>query len=115
MSMSMSKYVTPVLLAAGVVLAANPVQAQRPGRQGKGPPPRPSFEDMDANGDQQVTFDEFVEAQKPMLQRRFDRLDQNGDGTVTADEMTKASDFARERMRKMKMEREGQPEDEPEE
>jgi Ca2+-binding EF-hand superfamily protein len=44
---------------------------------------RERFEDMDANKDGKVTFEEFKSYNAAHLQDRFKRLDRNGDGVLS--------------------------------
>lgn len=58
------------------------------------------FTEMDANGDGEITPDEFKTPPKPKetrMQRMFRRLDANKDGVVTLDEFEKRSEVKFER------------------
>jgi len=62
-----------------------PGEARRGGR----PPMPPSFDELDANKDGSVTWDEFSTAWTAELTERFAHLDENGDQTLSSDEMAK--------------------------
>ena len=55
---------------------------------------RPSFEQMDANGDGVLTMEEFQQ----QGQARFAENDTNGDGMLDVDELTAAANRERDRM-----------------
>jgi len=44
------------------------------------------IEQMDANKDGKVSFEEFKEARKAYAKKKFDRMDVNGDGFITKDD-----------------------------
>lgn len=68
------------LLSAAIVAGASLANAQ----DHKGPHgPRFDFDEVDSNGDGQLTPDELMAHHKA----RFQRFDTNGDGLVSADEM----------------------------
>lgn len=48
------------------------------------------FDKMDANGDGNLTLQEYQKAMAKMARRRFAAMDADGDGTVTRMEMRKA-------------------------
>jgi Ca2+-binding EF-hand superfamily protein len=52
-------------------------------KQSEQPGPPPSFEQLDTNGDGQLSKDEV----KGPLQNDFDRFDANGDGMLSQDEL----------------------------
>jgi len=58
-----------------------------PGGRPGGPPP---VEELDANSDGSVTFEEFCAAFEKHNSERFGRMDLNSDGTLSADEMAQA-------------------------
>ena len=62
-------------------------RGRRRGRRGQG------HEDRDANGDGQISRDEFLGGEN----RIFERLDTNGDSVISPDELDAAVETARER------------------
>lgn len=90
------------MAVAALAICAFPVWAQGapeegpmpppPGmdRPGGGPPPfMPSLEEMDANGDGNVSLDEFTAAWDKAARERFKRHDANGDGILDKEELAK--------------------------
>jgi hypothetical protein len=83
------RLIVPVFGAA-LLLAASAAVACPGGR-------RPSFEDLDTNGDGRVSADEFQAGAQARITDHFNRMDANGDGVVTKDEMDAARQAFRER------------------
>ena len=56
---------------------------------GPGKSPReapPSFEDLNTDGEEGLSLDEFLAMHQDRVASRFERMDQNGDGVLTKDE-----------------------------
>lgn len=80
----MTRPITKLATAAlAGVLIASPLLAKGPGGYG---PMTMTFEELDANGDGQVSLQEFQDAR----QARFASADADGDGNLTRDEMIAA-------------------------
>ncbi len=60
----------------------------------RGGPQRPSFSQIDANGDGALTMDEFLSQGRA----KFDKTDANGDGQLDVAELTAAAERERARM-----------------
>jgi len=86
---------TAMVLGLGFALAlagASPAAAGEAGKEcggmhgkhGFGPE---KFEQMDANGDGKLTFEEFRTAREGRLKKWYERIDENGDGAVTQEEL----------------------------
>ena len=84
----------------GTLTLAGPAQAERDGPR-KGKMRAIPMEELDANGDGEVTYDEFADAHMRRLEQRFEMMDANGDGVLTEDELKDA----RSRMRGQKRDR----------
>jgi hypothetical protein len=48
---------------------------------------RPTFDELDADGDQAVSLDEFTSIHADRVAERFDHMDEDGDGVLTDDEL----------------------------
>ena len=57
---------------------------KRAGKHGKTPP---KFADLDADGDQSVTLDEFTSIHEDRIAERFANMDEDGNGVLTGDEL----------------------------
>ncbi len=79
-------FIAGLVIAAGAVAAGAVLAQQGPmdgSRMGPGMGPRMSFEELDANGDGQITKDEM----QAQAQARFKAVDTDGNGTISLDEM----------------------------
>lgn len=75
---------TALLMAAITAgLVASVAQAADNDDRGRRGPERPGFEQLDLNGDGQLTLEEL----QGQHEARFAEMDANGDGTVTAEEL----------------------------
>lgn len=81
-------------------LGASAVLAEGGPRRG-GQQQRPSFEQLDANGDGMVTLEEMQNS----AQAKFNESDTNGDGQLSVDELTAAAERERSRMIERLMEK----------
>lgn len=88
---TLSRTVIITAIAGATLFGAGLAQA-RPGPDG----PMPSFQDLDANGDGQLTKDE-VQARAAL---RFAQTDTNGDGMLSAEEMVAAAEMRMDERRK---------------
>ena len=73
---------------AGLVLSSTGIFAQdgagrRPQRHGD----RPTLEDMDTDGDGNISLEEFTTPQSERIAYAFDRLDSDGDGLLSREEL----------------------------
>lgn len=73
------------ITAAAMALGATSVYAMGPGHEMHGP--RPSFSDLDTDGNGEVTKQEM----RGHRQARFDKADTDGDGKLSLDEITAAA------------------------
>lgn len=68
----------------------NPSPPTPPGGRPGGPPPfMPRPEELDANQDGNVTWDEYSAAWNKVIEKQFKRLDANGDGVLSKEELAK--------------------------
>ena len=102
--MSVKKSLIVLATAASCVFLYETVRGQGPGAGGQGfgggpggggngmglRKPGMNMENFDANQDNQVTLDEFLEAHKKILTQRFNIMDKNQDNVLTADELEAA-------------------------
>jgi Ca2+-binding EF-hand superfamily protein len=66
--------------------------------QRQGLPGMPHFDEVDVNGDDEVSLDEFSKAQQVSMSRRFGHMDENDDGALSELEFDEARARFRERM-----------------
>lgn len=93
--MNYAGFIAGVTIAA-LAVTAGASMADTPKKDGKGQ--RPSFEQLDTNGDGQLTQAEMENARAA----RFAKADTNGDGALSADELSAAGhEKAKERSAKM--------------
>lgn len=84
-----------LLTAAGLVLQASPVLAEKyEGHGGKGK----MFEMQDTNKDGAISQEEFMNGAK----EKFTKMDLNNDGSITKDEADKAHEAMKEKRKEMK-------------
>src|SRR5512146_1497865 len=80
-----------LLIFCGSVLAQR--QPPPPGGKGKADDPRMQeaiemmFQDMDTNGDGNISRSEWMAAQEAAMQKEFRRVDRDGDGVLTKNEI----------------------------
>lgn len=85
-------------IAAGITLAATAQAREGYGDRGARLQ-MPTFEEIDANGDGNVTPEEIATAMQVRADARFAQVDTNGDGALSADELSAQVDADRaERM-----------------
>lgn len=80
-----------VVIDLAMVFSGVYAQTNEQGQQGRGGPrpPMPRMEDLDANNDGNVTFNEFSTGWNNVLNEQFTKMDANGDNVLTKDELPK--------------------------
>ncbi|ARO14157.1 EF hand domain protein [Ketogulonicigenium robustum] len=79
-------------LGVAALLMAGAAAAQPAPADDRPAPRMPAFADLDANGDGQLTLEDFA----ALRAARFAALDTNGDGTISAEEVVAAEEAARQ-------------------
>lgn len=90
----------PTLALAAIIPLAMTwtIQANPDKKPRKAQPESPLLSNMDSNGDDCVSLDEFMAAQTERLKKRFHKMDQDGNGLVTQEEIQNARKHTSGRM-----------------
>lgn len=99
MTRTLTGFVSALALGAVLVTVALPADAHGGKRGGGGE--RPSFSELDVNGDGQLTLAELT----AFAEGRFNERDTNGDGGLSAEEMLAAVDEDRQDRAERRIER----------